>query len=370
MKLYDLIIIGAGPAGVSAAKVAVDKGLSVLILERGKDLAKRRDLISGWFGKGIIDVDRFELEDILLDNQKAVKEALKIVKKVASTQIKNINKNKIHRFSPKFGVNMAAFFFDKLQKKVDIFFNSEVLKVEQSEQNFIVYTIKNVFMGHYCLISTGKYSIEWIKNLCSDFNIDLLNNNIKIGVRIEVPTSKVIDFLETGNINVSDGSTSIEDTRFDSFVGEWEEANILSAFGHSILNKESHKTNFMVGISTKTVIDEVIREIKIVNILANDRIKCERVFDYMEGKSLVKHIGIFDDLRIAFEKLDTILPFFSTYAIMYIPEVRLNGILPVTSSMETSIPGLYGAGECTSRVSNLVGAMASGIIATKTIAKE
>jgi uncharacterized FAD-dependent dehydrogenase len=55
---------------------------------------------------------------------------------------------------------------------------------------------------------------------------------------------------------------------------------------------------------------------------------------------------------------------------MYIPEVRLSGVLPVNQKMETSIFGLYGIGECTNRVSNLIGAMASGIIAVKNIVKE
>ena len=33
-KLYDLIVVGAGPAGIMAAKVAAQNGLSVVLLER------------------------------------------------------------------------------------------------------------------------------------------------------------------------------------------------------------------------------------------------------------------------------------------------------------------------------------------------
>lgn len=370
MKLYDLVIIGAGPAGVSAAKTASDKGMSVLILERGRDLSKRRDLLSGWFGKGATDIGRFEPTDALLNNQKAITEAIKIIKKVAPAQIKNSDKNKSYILSPEIGSSLAAFFLEKLQKKTDIIFNSEVLKVEQNAQGFLVYTAKNIFACRHCVVATGKYSVEWIKNFCDDFKINIPNTNFKIGVRVEVPTFRVKEYLDSGNINISDGYASTEDARFNSFVGEWEESNILSAYGHAILGKESHKTNFMVGVNTCTNLDGIIREIKIINILANDRIKCERVFDYMEGKSIVKHLEVFNGLRVVFEKIDKVLPSFSTYAIMYIPEVRLGGILPVASNMETAIPKLYGAGECTTKVSNLIGAMASGIIAAKTIAKE
>ena len=33
---YDLIVVGAGPGGTSAAKIAAEKKLKVLMLERGK----------------------------------------------------------------------------------------------------------------------------------------------------------------------------------------------------------------------------------------------------------------------------------------------------------------------------------------------
>ena len=39
-KMYDLIVVGAGPAGLMASKVAAEGGLSVLLVERKKDISK------------------------------------------------------------------------------------------------------------------------------------------------------------------------------------------------------------------------------------------------------------------------------------------------------------------------------------------
>jgi len=39
-KRYDLVIIGAGPAGVMAAKTAGENGLSVALLERRTDVLR------------------------------------------------------------------------------------------------------------------------------------------------------------------------------------------------------------------------------------------------------------------------------------------------------------------------------------------
>jgi uncharacterized FAD-dependent dehydrogenase len=115
---------------------------------------------------------------------------------------------------------------------------------------------------------------------------------------------------------------------------------------------------------------EAIKDVQIVNVLTNDKIKKERVEDYMEGKSVLEHINAFKDLKEAFEAIEDIVPSFISYATMYVPEVRFRGVFPVDSFMKSNVSGLYGAGECTCRVSNLIGAMASGLIAARTMLKE
>jgi uncharacterized FAD-dependent dehydrogenase len=374
MKIYDIVIIGAGPAGAAAAKLAAENGLSVLILERGKDLVRRRDLISGWFGKGIFDIDRFELEDPLLRNPRAVRESFRTIKNLSPTDIKVIrprgNRRTHCRLPPKLGMSIAAFYFDSIKNKADIAFNTEALKIEKDD-DFIIHTTRHIFKGRKCIVATGKNSIDWIRFLCSSFGIEPAPNSVKVGVRVEVPTFRVREAVEDkGDIKMKDGYVSADDARLNSFVGEWEDSNILSAFGHCLPNKKSSRTNFMVGVEATEGTKEVIRNIKIINVLANDRIRCERVYDFMEGRSVLKHMKSFDQLKHAFESLEKIFPSITSYATMYVPEVRLAGAFPVSLNMKTEIDGLYGAGECTSKVSTMIGAMASGLVAIRTIIKE
>ncbi len=373
MKFYDLIIIGSGPAGVMAAKTASDKGMSTLIIEKGRDLIRRRDLTMGWFGQGLYKMDRLDLEDPALNNPKAVRKIFNLIKKLYHHKIKILTSkgkgNKYCRLDPKFGMILASYFFEKF--KSDVIFNTEVLKIENKNSYFKIHTTGNKFKSRRCVIATGKNSIDWINFLCKSFNLKPAKNSVRIGVRVEVPTFRVNEMLaDRGDIKMEDGYVSADDARTNSFVGEWEESNILSAFGHNMPEKKSAKTNFMVGVEVNKTLDNVIREVQIVNILANDRIRRERVIDYMQGRSILKHMKEFDQLRQAFISLEKTIPSFVSYATMYIPEVRLKGVLPVESSMNTEIPRLYGAGECTSRVSTLIGAMASGSIAAQTILKE
>ncbi len=41
MKEFDVIIVGAGPAGIFAALEMAETGLKVLILEKGRDIGSR-----------------------------------------------------------------------------------------------------------------------------------------------------------------------------------------------------------------------------------------------------------------------------------------------------------------------------------------
>ena len=67
VKTYDVIIIGAGPAGIFTALELADTGLSILIVEKGQDIRERiatsrnknalpkdkvRNVVCGWGGAG------------------------------------------------------------------------------------------------------------------------------------------------------------------------------------------------------------------------------------------------------------------------------------------------------------------------------
>ena len=370
MKIYDLVIIGAGPAGTLAAKTVASKGMSVLVIERGQDLTKRRDLLSGWFGAGLYRLNRIETIDPLLNNSKATNEIFKLIKKIAGPAVKIYKQEEVCHMPEQVGRDVATYLFHSISSKADVLFNTKVIDIKRKNNFYEIGTSQEKYRSKRCLISTGSNSMEWLNVVCAELKITpLIPSSIKVGVRVEVPAFRAEKIIrKEGDIKIQTDEVKSGDARPNAFVGEIEEENILSAFSHIVPEKISRKTNFMVGFEMSDT-EETIRKTRIINVLSNDRIKKERIADYMIGKTILKHFKEFEVLKDAFKEVDKILPSFSSYAIMYVPEIRLSGILPVDNEMRIST-NLFGAGECTCRVSNIIGAMASGTIAARTILKE
>jgi len=362
--IYDIIFIGAGPASLMAAKELLEKGLSVLIVEKGKDVNRRKDPICGWFGSGVSRVNRLEFEDPLFKVHE-IKDSINYLKKISIQKISK--KNKYCNLSYETGKEMAKHFHDLL-KDVEVLFDNEVISIVKDGNYFRIETEKKEVIGKKCIIGTGKYSIEWIKNISGALGLKNSNKKAKMGIRVEVPTSKIKNYIaEQGDIFVKEGNLFCEDVRINSTIGEWTDSEILSSFGYASI-ENSRKTNFMIGIEDD--VEACIRNVKIVNVLNNDKIKKEYMKEFLSSKSILYNLDAFNSLRAMIDKLECIIPGITDYATVYIPEIRLNGILNVDNNMMTSLFGLYGIGECTDKVSNLIGAMASGIIVAKNLLKE
>ena len=54
---YDIIIIGAGPAGFFAALDLIEGGMKPVILERGKAIEDRKEDIKELYRTGIVDAE-------------------------------------------------------------------------------------------------------------------------------------------------------------------------------------------------------------------------------------------------------------------------------------------------------------------------
>lgn len=282
---------------------AFNSKLSTIMLEKGHPLNKRKkDLINGWFGKGLYA----------------------IIKPEKHKKAQNLlNKLNMSRF------DLANYFYN--QSKADIIFDQEVVSIEKLN-HFVIKTNSNSYFANRCVIASGENSALFINSL--DVNKSPIY--LKLGVRVEVPTYRLNENFEDQNIN--------------SFVSDWEDLNMISAMP-CFFDKVSFKSNFLLS-KTLNCSKEALEQIKVLNTLNDNKIVSQRLKDYLNGRSLMNHLPIFDFK----DKLNLS---FANYATIYYPEIHFNGIL-ITKNFQTNVPNLFGVGECSNSTSFL-SAMTDGM---------
>lgn len=166
MKIYDLIVIGGGPAGIFAAIYAAKKNMSVAIIEKKNNIGKKI-LVAG-SGKCNV-THQGEINYFLNrygDHGKFLKNALynykpeDLIDFIESKGLKMqaLENGKIFPETMR-STDVLNLLIKELKKlKVDIFTNNSVISSEKKNETFKIETDKEMFSGKNLLISTGGKS--------------------------------------------------------------------------------------------------------------------------------------------------------------------------------------------------------------------
>ena len=146
--MYDLIIVGGGPSGASAGRLAGKKGLSTLLLE--KDNFPRYKPCGGGLSSYAISVLDFKLPDSLIE--------------------RNISKIRIHfrehctekQSSSRLALLVSRNVFDNflldkaIETGIEVHFGEKVLDCEEREECVEVKTLQNTYLAKFVLIAEGS----------------------------------------------------------------------------------------------------------------------------------------------------------------------------------------------------------------------
>jgi len=166
LKIYDLIVIGGGPAGIFAAIYAAKKNMSVAIIEKKNNIGKKI-LVAG-SGKCNV-THQGEINYFLNrygDHGKFLKNALynykpeDLIDFIESKGLKMqaLENGKIFPETMR-STDVLNLLIKELKKlKVDIFTNNSVISSEKKNETFKIETDKEMFSGRNLLISTGGKS--------------------------------------------------------------------------------------------------------------------------------------------------------------------------------------------------------------------
>lgn len=234
MKIYDVAIVGAGPAGIYAAYelTKTNPKLSVLVLESGHGIAKRACPISlgktktcigctpcsimrGFGGAGAFSDGKYNLttefggwlheylDDVevmdLIRYVDKINLSLGAPQEVYTTKGKSLSQRalaydlhllaaSVRHLGTENNVKMMTKLYALLQERVEFRFLTPVAQINGVEGDFKLTLAKGgEVQARYVIAAPGRAGAEWFSNECQRLGIEQKNNQVDVGVRVEVP---------------------------------------------------------------------------------------------------------------------------------------------------------------------------------------
>lgn len=397
--LYDVIVIGGGVSGLSAAYALVQNGLRVLVVERGKHIYQRNrsdmlDVSNGIGGAGLFS-------DGKLSMYPSASKLWKLQRKELETAYQYVRKL-LHDIGTEIDEFSEEWCQDFLQDGVQKHYESKLINIEQRlKLVFLLYqgiggsniltesnVIKITKSGDlYCLeirkgrtdcthqaraliVAGGKHCFDKLVANPGGIDVSKMSYTLEIGFRVECDNSE-FDYYDNPQLDVKlikrSGNHSIRTFCCcrDGIVLESSSYDMRSLNGSSTDWEQTGKTN--IGILIRADEDEGRKLKKVLGeSFFKQSGKTITLGDYLSAKE-----SIFDD------KVDSLMRNFikehfpimsASNAVIHYPSIEKDGKYPELNDV-LKIPkeNIWVAGDATGLFRGLLSAMVSGAIAADTL---
>ncbi len=305
MKEFDVIIIGAGPAGIFSALELADSGLKVLILEKGRDIGARAcpihtmgvkcvhckpcGILCGWGGAGAYSDGKLTLTtefggmlDLYLDKPELAKlidyvdsiylkfgatekvygddnkDAIRKIQKEAASADLSLVPARIRHLGTDKCLEILTLMREYLEEKCTIRTSDGVSRIIVENGCYAgVETIEGErYSSKYLIAAPGREGAEWFADQATTLGLDMVTNPVDIGVRVEVPAVVMEQITDVVYESKLVYYTKAFDDRVRTFcmnpygvVVMENNAGLITVNGHSFAEKTSQNTNFAILVS-------------------------------------------------------------------------------------------------------------------------
>ncbi|MEM4976550.1 MAG: NAD(P)/FAD-dependent oxidoreductase [Desulfurococcaceae archaeon] len=293
---------------------------------------------------------------------------------------------------------------------VSIFTLTPVERVEKSQEGlFKLTTTRGDYYARRVLLAPGRGGAHWFRQVAETLGIEVEPTPLDIGVRVEVPYY-VAEHVTSVNF---DPKIILYTKSYDDMVRtfctnpqgyvlkEQYEDGTVGVNGATFNTAKSKNTNFALLVTLKlTVPYQDVLELgksiaRIATKVGMGKPLIQRLGDLEKGRrstwerisrsiitptlrdvtpgdiSLVLPHRVVANIVEAIERLDTVYPgLASPQTLIYAPEIKYYSVrAKVNIDFETSVPGVYAAGDGAGLSRGINGAAATGILAARGIAK-
>ncbi len=289
---HDVIIIGAGPAGLFAALELSEKDLDITIVDKGKDIHQRTedDIMSGVGGAGAYsdgtvnlrpdiggDLQEFtkseekawelvnEIERILSSHgmpdpeRKNPDQEEKLKRRAASLGARFYPIKQAHIGSDRAPDVIKSLKNELVSRGVSFLVGTEVreISIEKGMCRGVITSKGEELQSKKVLLAPGRVGIDWVEKLTDIFSLEAEFDPIDIGVRVEVPSiimDPVIKVNRDPKFHLY--TKSYDDfvrtfcTNHKGFVVKEKYDGFIGVNGHSMKTKETDKSNFAFLVRT------------------------------------------------------------------------------------------------------------------------
>lgn len=470
MEHFDVVIIGAGPAGIFTALELYRKSedLRILIADEGMEIAKRNcparskgkcvrcnpcNIMSGWAGAGAFSDGKLSLSEEVggnLTDYKDVNEVRDLIKYADSVyldfgapeEVFGLSDKKadeiayecskhnirlircpVRHMGTEYSYDVLKAMYDHLMTMKGFTFRSGTHAdpvIKDGKAVGAVLTSKNgtqeEVSADYVVAAPGRGGADWLNSIAKQHNIEITNNEVDIGVRVECPNSvmdeltkhlyeaKMVYYSDTFENKVRTFCMNpggiVSEEHYNAGYNTFKKS-IAVVNGHSYADEKSHteNTNFALLVSTRFTkpFDQPIEYGRYIaqlgNMLTGGGVIVQRLGDLLMGRrtdeSRLKKsttrptltTAIPGDLSFvlphrhlmsiieALKAFDKVAPgLYSKNTLLYGVEVKFySSKIKVKENFETEIDSLYAIGDGAGITRGLMQASVTGIVVARDI---
>ncbi len=459
MSKFDTVIIGCGEAGIYAAYQLCKKSpdMKIAVYDMGHDIYNRKcpivagkvkecinckvcDTMCGFGGAGAFSdgkfnfttdfggwltdfmparevMDLIEYVDSINVSFGATTERFSTMSEEAKQLAKQALQHDLHllqasckHLGTERNLQILTNIYEYLKDKVQFFFNTGVSEIHVDDDTYrLTLANGNEVSCTYLVAAPGRSGAEWFSKQCKKIGLSLINNQVDIGVRVELPATvfkHITDVVYESKLvyrtqRYGDSVRTFCMNPYGHVVTENVEGiNTVNGHSYSDPALRSENTNFALLVSNRFTapFDEPYRYGKHIASLSNmlaggvlvqrfgDLVKGVRTNEHRLSQSFTKPTltaAVPGDLSLTLPKrqlddiiemiyaLDKIAPGTANYdTLLYGAEVKFySSRLELSSELETKLPGFFAIGDGAGITRGLAQAGASGIKVADTIAE-